>query len=332
MAQSYSLAVYSITINTRWKKDEKQVLSDFNNGQDFLQYIDTMMSSWKQNLNRGDQYDPVNKDGNEKEGNVFRLSRDNNGDYYLYRRGRYLSGILECGEYGTEEEGVDIDSGEVVFRKTSKNALLKPFYFMFYIPEISNIGFLILEKIGNNGIMTVLNNAIIKYYSTTPSDNDYVLKINPLSIDALVKKKMEVLRYEAKKIELRKVQKEDLRIDKVSGNTIEAPDISTSIVYTPYRNKFINVLEFVRSIRSKRNDANTLYEVENDFSCEDITVTVKVGDKDKVLSLQNIQTLGMTVDITHDIELGANHYPTFQSIDMQSNQVVSYIKEQFPMQ
>ena len=163
MAQSYSLAVYSITINTRWKKDEKQVLSDFNNGQDFLQYIDTMMSSWKQNLNRGDQYDPVNKDGNEKEGNVFRLSRDHNGDYYLYRRGRYLSGILECGEYGTEEEGVDIDSGEVVFRKTSKHALLKPFYFMFYIPENSNIGFLILEKIGNNGIMTVLNNAIIKY-------------------------------------------------------------------------------------------------------------------------------------------------------------------------
>ena len=67
MAQSYSLAVYSITINTCWKKDEKQVLSDFNNGQGFLQYIETMMSSWKQDLNRGDQYDPVNKDGNEKE-------------------------------------------------------------------------------------------------------------------------------------------------------------------------------------------------------------------------------------------------------------------------
>ena len=64
------------------------------------------MSSWKQDLNRGDQYDPVNKDGDEKEGNVFRLSRDHNGDYYLYRRGRYLSGILECGEYGTEEEDV----------------------------------------------------------------------------------------------------------------------------------------------------------------------------------------------------------------------------------
>ena len=91
-------------------------------------------------------------------------------------------------------------------------------------------------------------------------------------------------------------------------------------------------MDFIRSIRLKRNVANTLYEVENDFSCEDITVTVKVGDKDKVLSLQNIQTLGMSVDITHDIVLGANHYPTFQSIDTQSNQVISYIKEQFPLQ
>ena len=142
---------------------------------------------------------------------------------------------------------------------------------------------------------------------------------------------MEVLRYEAKKIELRKVQKEDLRIDKVSGNTIAASDISTSIVYTPYRNKFINVLEFINSIRLKRNEANTLYEVENDFSCEDISVTVKVGDKDKVLSLQNIQSLGMTVDITKDIKFGTNHYPAFQSVDTQSNQVVSYIKEQFDL-
>lgn len=332
MAQSYSLAVYSITINTRWKKDEKQVLSDFNNGQDFLQYIDIMMSSWKQNLNRGDLYDPLNKEGDDKEGNVFRLSRNPNGNYYLYRRGRYLSGLLESGEYGTEEDGVDIDSGMVVFRKTLKNALLKPFYFMFYIPENSNIGFLILEKIGNNGIMTVLNNAISKYYSTTPSENNYVLKITPLCIGALVKKKMEVLRYEAKKIELRKVQKEDLRIDKVSGNTIPAQDISTSIVYTPCRNTLINIMEFIKSLKSKRNEANTLYNVENDFSCEDITVTVKVGGKDKVLSLQNIQTLGMTVDITNDIALGLNHYPTFQSIDTQSNQVISYIKEQFSLQ
>ena len=45
MAQSYSLAVYSITINTCWKKDEKQVLSDFNNGQGFLQYIETILAN-----------------------------------------------------------------------------------------------------------------------------------------------------------------------------------------------------------------------------------------------------------------------------------------------
>ena len=117
MAQSYSLAVYSVSINTRLKKDEKQVLSDFNNGQDFLQYIDTMMSSWKMDMNRGDQHVPVNRDGDDEEGNVFRLSRDQNGEYILYRRGRYLSGILECGEYGTEEECVDINMVQLYFVK-----------------------------------------------------------------------------------------------------------------------------------------------------------------------------------------------------------------------
>ena len=43
MAQSYSLAVYAITINTRGNKNDLMVLSDFNNGQDILQYIGEMI-------------------------------------------------------------------------------------------------------------------------------------------------------------------------------------------------------------------------------------------------------------------------------------------------
>lgn len=62
MTQTYSLAVYAISIYTRGNKNDRQVLSDFNNGQDFLDYMDTMISSWKQDQNRGDQYVPVNTD------------------------------------------------------------------------------------------------------------------------------------------------------------------------------------------------------------------------------------------------------------------------------
>ena len=35
MAKTFSLAVYAITIHTHGNKNDKQVLSDFNNGQDY---------------------------------------------------------------------------------------------------------------------------------------------------------------------------------------------------------------------------------------------------------------------------------------------------------
>ena len=52
MAKTFSLAVYAITIHTYGNKNDRQVLSDFNNGHDFLEYMDTMITSWK----RGHDY------------------------------------------------------------------------------------------------------------------------------------------------------------------------------------------------------------------------------------------------------------------------------------
>lgn len=326
MPNTYSLAVYAITINKRGNKNDLQVLSDFNNGQDFLNYINFMMDGWKMDVHRGDLFVPVNYDGNN---NAFRLSCDAQGQYYYYPRGRFLSGIVETGEYGTQEEGVNVTTGEVVFQKNSSVAIMKPFYFMFYIPEESRFGFLIVEKIGNYGIMTILNNAINNFFRTTPSVDNYVLTISPLSINELVNRKMQELRYETKKIELRKITRDDLKLSRISGNTVNDENVTTSIVYTARPNSFFNVANFITRIRESRNADNSLFVIENDLSCKDITVTVSIGGRDKVLSMQNIQSLGMVMDITNSIHLGDNGYPTFNSINNQANLLVSYIQGQF---
>lgn len=329
MPKTYSLAVYAITINKRGNKKDLQVLSDFNNGQDFLNYIYNMMDGWKKDDSRGDQFVPVKSDDNNT---AFRLSCNSLGQYILYPRGRYLCGIIECGDYGTQEEGVNVSTGEVVFQKHSREAIMKPFYFMFYIPEESKYGFLIVEKIGNFGITTVLYNAINNYYKTTTSIDNYVLSICPLSINELVNRKMRELRYETKKIELRKVKKEDIKISRLSGDTVNDDNVSTSIVYTARPNSFFDITHFIERIKGLWNDADSLYVVEEDLSCNDIAVTVKIGDKDKVLSLQNIQSLGMMMDITNEIRLDSNSYPTFDSINTQANQLVSFIKSQFNLE
>jgi len=83
----------------------------------------------------------------------------------MHKTGRSISGIIESGEYGTEEEGIDINTGKSTFKKKKTEALLKPFYFQFYIPQNAIRAFLIVERIGVNGIMSILRNAILSYFS-----------------------------------------------------------------------------------------------------------------------------------------------------------------------
>ena len=49
MAQTYSLSIYSITINKRGDREDSQMLSDFNDGKDFYHYIVSMLNVWKLN-------------------------------------------------------------------------------------------------------------------------------------------------------------------------------------------------------------------------------------------------------------------------------------------
>lgn len=329
MATSFSLAVYVIYINKKGDKKDLQVLTDFGaDGNDFLSDMDTMFLSWKPDEEKGEKNIPIQKEG--EVGNAFRLSKKNDEEFYLIRNGQYIKGIIESGEYGTIEDGVNIETGETDFKKTAKHVLFKPFYFMLYVPKDSAFGFLIVERISQFGIATILNNAILNYCKGLGHYDEYTVKIAPVAIKRLVEKRMAALKYEARTVELRKVQDERLKISKISGNTISDKDVMTSIVYKINRGK-ISVLDFIDRIKNKRNDHDTFYVIDKDLKCDDIAVTISIEGKEKVLSLQNIQSLGLSMDITDEVNpLQESGYPSFEKLDKQASILVSYIKEQYP--
>ena len=131
MAQTISLSIYSITINKRGNRDELQILSDFNGGKDLYNYIASMLNVWKLNNKTHEEENPIALD--EGENKAFRIGKDADGVFIMHKTGRSISGIIESGEYGTEEEGIDINTGKSTFKKKKTEALLKPFYFQFYI-------------------------------------------------------------------------------------------------------------------------------------------------------------------------------------------------------
>ena len=128
---SYSLSVYRITMNKRLKKEEIVNLSNFDNGKDMLNLIDTMFLSWKNDIEHH-----VVKDEDAKK--VSRLQRNSQQEWIYHRHQTYIDGMIESGDYGTQEDIIDIETGKPKYTKTTSDAALIPFYFMIYIEPNTN--------------------------------------------------------------------------------------------------------------------------------------------------------------------------------------------------
>lgn len=187
MAQTFSLSFYLVTINRRYKKDLVP-LSDFYDGKDLLEEITKVISTWKY---RTDDVKITNDEDKEK---VFRVAKDEKGEDVFHLKGRTLSGIIESGDYGSEEILVNVTNGEKTHTKTTNESLLRPFYFMFYIPKNSAYGFLILERISGFGIYTIITDELLNQFEKLKIE-DLVLKISPLVSEKANKKYRDLIDF-----------------------------------------------------------------------------------------------------------------------------------------
>lgn len=101
MARKISLALYQLSINRKGKRDDRIVLSDFMNGFDIIDIINELFNTLRCNS--------VNEDvaQNRDEEKFFRIMKRDGRDL-LFTDGRYISGIIETGDYGTEENMVNV--------------------------------------------------------------------------------------------------------------------------------------------------------------------------------------------------------------------------------
>lgn len=53
---------------------------------------------------------------------------------------------IEIGDYGTENDIIDIDTGEISFQKTQNNALIHKFYLHFHIPKNKTTGLMFVHN------------------------------------------------------------------------------------------------------------------------------------------------------------------------------------------
>lgn len=318
--KNYSLSIYRISINKRLDKNDRVILSDYDYGNDLLSQLNEFFNTLKIEQ-FSNESSSIIKDDEEKK--ISRIFKNQDGIFELRTLSRYISGIIESGEFGTEENIIDSNTGQLKYRKKSIDAQMIPFFFMFNIPENSPYGYMVIERIGNIGIFSTLTKSIQKFLAPLIQDN-VVLKIEPFFIQEVMDRNLNVI-SEAKKVIIKGVRNKDLGIAKITDNLITG-DIQADIVYKAPRNGSIQIRSLLDKLKPSKNKKD-LYTFPN-IEYADIAFELKLGGKTKTISIGNINNLGTNLEITESITIGSNGYPTYESILQEAQKLLSYIKDE----
>ncbi|MFU2088980.1 hypothetical protein ACLSZP_10475 [Avibacterium avium] len=85
---------------------------------------------------------------------------------------------MEIGDYGTENDIIDINTGEISFQKTQDNALINKFYIHFHIPKNSTTALMFVHNYKYGGAKTLFENEFKPYFK---KELDLVLQLYPFA-------------------------------------------------------------------------------------------------------------------------------------------------------
>lgn len=308
-----SLSVYSITLYKRFKNKDLENLSSFDHGKDFLSLVDQLFLSWKQDVELALYND-------EQAKKVSRLRRIGDDCWEYHRHTTFIDGIIESGEYGTQEDIIEIKTGRSKYVKKKEDASLRPFYFMFYHKPNTEKCFLLVERIGQNGIVTVLEKALREFLSNALSE-EYTLVLRPYLMPKVLKLNMESVGG-AKRVILKGIKN-----NAVSGTAKQQmfAGCATEVSFVAPKNNYIPGFETLFEKLKKEKDKGETCKIDA-YECQDVAFEVSFNGKTRMLSVANITNMGMNVDVTNRVKYeGATGYPTYASLNEQAHQVLSYL-------
>jgi len=321
--KNFSLSIYRISINRRLEKEEKLYLSDYDNGKDLFMQIKEFLETW--------QYEKIQEDTpttvrDELEQKISRIAKNADGKFEFHTLGRCLSGVIESGEYGTEENIINSTTGELKYRKKAEDAQMIPFFFMFHIPSDALYGYLVIERIGNIGIFSTLTKAIQSYISPR-FEQQLVLKIEPFMIPEVFARNLNII-SDAKKVILRGVRNRQLGLSQITENLVDDNDVQMDLVYKAPRNQFLNIRQWLEKLKStgSKKGGYTF----NDIEYADVAFELKIGDSTRTVSIARINGLGTYLDISDCVKRGSNGYPTYDSLQYEAKKLLSYIHDETP--
>ncbi|MCM1140486.1 MAG: hypothetical protein NC453_18105 [Muribaculum sp.] len=285
-------------------------MSDFDNGKDFLDLIDQFFAEWLDDDSR------IQK--NQDENRVSRIGIENEHRHY-YRSGWVIDGIIESGEFGQEMDVIDVESGRSNYVIKRNDAPLKPFYFMFYIPEDKKNAFLILQRVGGDGIFSHLTDTLTKQIQEK-IEGEYTLKIRPFTLPEILEQNLNLVGG-AKSISIRG-RNIDL-LNSIGLGVLNTNGATGEIKYTLPRGKRFDITSWLPKLINKEYGEN-----EMPISTSYISLEVKTDKgSTKKISLGSLSTFGTNMILDDDIQLNPKGFPSFQALRKEAYGLLDYINK-----
>ncbi len=295
------ISPYSIRVTEKGHR-KPLVLQDI----DFLKLLKDCIEHSKNNS--------INCDDSSKCAYIF-------DQFFLDKSTGKLHGWFKTGHYGIASDIHDIETGNVDFRKGTKQSDLLQHYFQFHVRlDPSNEGICMLHSYGVHGIKTILNDVINEYFSTLPTP--LVCQLKPLAYDSALaewtKKNVTELRVTKFK-----------RLDDVADTMVKfghEEDFDTEI-RVKSKGGFGSLVSF---ITGDSNEAK-LAEVLSSFGTQ-VTAVVNNNGKSRVFKIgADAENQICQIEMDENDVTMAHGVPELSSIHAYVNDIVSeYVSALYP--
>lgn len=297
---SIGLAAYSIRVNRRHETHSLQ-LDSFTQDRDLLAELIEYLRS------RSGRLEIVQ----ESQRAFSVLSLDN--------RDRSVSGVIQKGEFGSENPLVNVETGETEYIKTLNQADMIPFYYLVVIPNQTDLGILAFQTTGNFGIKGEFELDFREFFRERNPEFD-------VRMERLVTQ--EVIEQYLGGGRITKLRLVNLRVPSdpadVYSTGLSEEQVDTEFVVKANRGLSFDIRDRLREVINGRRDISQLVEIQ-DIQYEGVKVEVEIArGKYRTINLGNIDQFRTNFDLP-DLDQGDDGHPVFAEIDRTAREIVSEI-------
>jgi hypothetical protein len=218
---------------------------------------------------------------------------------------RAISGFANIGTYGRASSLIDAPSGKITYNKKRNESDPQPFYFHLAVPIKGDKAILCIQETGIYGVKGLVEDVLCEEFTTLYPD--FHLNISSLLL-------ADELEAQLKSNLITEVVMERHEIsgdiaDRLGNGKKPVPGIVRTTI-CPTDKSFFKKSGLISIVRQKQKGSFTFMSEQYD----DIVAVARIGNSSRSLRLSKSDGFAAYIDITDNVMIGVDGYPTEASL------------------